>query len=183
MKKLQIVIGLMVAGVALSACGEKKKTTDIITQPVAVVPPQAPIAMQEYSDERDVSWIDREYHVSILRQPCDSLSLVKDETGQEFVDNVFSLAVSRADGSVFFRRTFVKRQLASYLDDDFRRTGIFEGLVFDRVDGDWLVFAASVGHPQTDEYIPLVLRLSRYGDLQIQRDTQMDTNAGDEDDR
>jgi hypothetical protein len=62
------------------------------------------------------------------------------------------------------------------LDDDFRKTGIFEGLVFDKVDGDWLVLAASVGHPQTDEYIPLIIRLSRMGNLVIKRDVQMDTN-------
>ena len=48
-------------------------------------------------------------------------------------------------------------------------------LVFDKPDGDWLVFAASVGHPQTDEYIPLVVKLSRMGVLQVELDTQMDT--------
>ena len=52
-------------------------------------------------------------------------------------------------------------------------------MVFDKVDGDWLVFAASVGHPQTDEYIPLVIRLSRMGELVIKRDVQMDTSNVD----
>jgi hypothetical protein len=53
-------------------------------------------------------------------------------------------------------------------------------LVFDKVDGDWLVFAASVAHPQSDEYIPLIIRLSRMGELTIKRDTQMDTAAEDQ---
>ena len=67
--------------------------------------------------------------------------------------------------------------MTQYLDNDFNKTGVFEGLVFDKTDGDWLVFAASVGHPQSDEYIPLIIRLSRMGVLTIARDTQMDTNA------
>ena len=52
--------------------------------------------------------------------------------------------------------------------------------MFDKADGDWLEFAASVCHPQTDEYIPLIVRLSRMGELTIQRDSQMDTNAIEE---
>ena len=101
--------------------------------------------------------------------------MVKDETGQEFVDNFFTLAVTRSDGSMFFSRKFTKAALTHYLDENYRKAGVFEGLVFDKVDGDNLVFAASVGLPQTDEYIPLVITLSRMGDLSIKRDTQMDT--------
>jgi hypothetical protein len=55
-----------------------------------------------------------------------------------------------------------------------------EGLVFDKAEGDWLEFAASVSHPQTDEYIPLIVRLSRMGEISIKRDSQMDTNAIEE---
>ena len=136
--------------------------------------------MQPYIDEKEVSWIGKTYYVSISRQPSDSLPTVKDEMGQKFVDNVFQLSVTRKDGSVFFKRTFTKKNLAQYLDDDFNTTGVFEGLVFDKTDNDWLVFAASVGHPQSDEYIPLVIRLSRMGELSIKRDTQMDTAAEDQ---
>ena len=107
--------------------------------------------------------------------------MVKDETGQEFVDNVFSLAVSRADGSIFFSRTFTKKDVVNYIDENYRKAGVFEGLVFDRVDGDYLILAASVGLPQTDEYIPLVIRLSRMGQISIQRDTQMDTSSPSQD--
>ena len=40
-----------------------------------------------------------------------------------------------------------------------------------------LVFAGSVSHPQTDEYIPLVVTVSNFGDVSIKRDNQMDTNS------
>jgi hypothetical protein len=96
------------------------------------------------------------------------------------VDNVFHLTVSRQDGSVFFTRTFTKKALTQYLDDDFNKTGVFEGVVFDKAEGDYLFFGASVGHPQSDEYIPLIFRLSRMGELTIKRDTQMDSTPEDQ---
>ena len=162
---------------SLAACGEKKKSTDIITQRVEKVTPQTPERMQEYNDSRDVAWIGKQYKVTVHRQPADSLPMVKDETGQKFVDNVISVSVHRADGSQFFGRTFKKTDFLQYLDDDYSKTGILEGLVFDKADGDWLEFAASVCHPNSDEYIPLVVRLSRMGQITIQRDTQMDTTG------
>ena len=162
---------------SLAACGEKKKSTDIITQRVETVTPQAPERMQEYNDSRNVAWIGKQYQVTVHRQPGDSLSMVKDETGQKFIDNVISVSVTRADGSVFFSRKFTKSDFLQYLDDDYSKTGILEGLVFDKAEGDFLEFAASVSHPHTDEYIPLVVKLSRMGEVTIQRDTQMDTTG------
>lgn len=178
----QILAAMLLAGVVLmmTACGSKKKSEDIIAPRIVKVEPKAPIRMQPYIDEKEVSWIGKTYYVSISRQPSDSLPMVKDENGQKFVDNVFQMTVSRTDGSVFFKRAFTKKSLTQYLDDDFNTTGVFEGLVFDKVDGDWLVFAASVAHPQSDEYIPLIIRLSRMGELTIKRDTQMDTAAEDQ---
>ena len=177
----QTVSMLLLAGmvIMLSACGGKKKSEDIIAPRIVKVQPKEPIRMQPYLDERKVEWIGKTYFVTVSRQPSDSLPLVKDETGQKYVDNVFRLTVSRQDGSVFFSRTFTKKAMAQYLDDDFNKTGVFEGIVFDRAEGDNLFFGASVGHPQSDEYIPLVFRLTRMGELTIKRDTQMDSTPED----
>jgi hypothetical protein len=173
------ILTLAILAMVLTACGEKKKSENIIAPRVEKVKPKAPIQMPEYSDEREVGWIGKTYVVAISRTPSDSLSMVKDEYGQEFIDNIFTLTVKRMDGSVFFHQKFTKQTLSAYLDDDYRKTAIFEGFVFDKADGDWLVFGASVGHPQTDEYIPLIIRLSRMGDLVIKRDVQMDTQNVD----
>ena len=169
-----IATGLLLS---LVACSEKKKSADIITQHVEKVVPQGPERMQEYNDSREVAWIGKQYKVTVHRQPADSLPMVKDETGQKFVDNIISVSVLRADGTKFFSRTFKKSDFLNYLDDDYSKTGILEGLVFDKAEGDWLEFAASVCHPHTDEYIPLVVKLSRMGQVTIQRDTQMDTTG------
>lgn len=177
MKRQLIVVSAICAAVMLAACGEKKQSEDIITQRVVKVQPKEPVRMQDYTDERDVAWIGKTYHVNVHRQPADSLPMVKDETGQKFVDNMFTMTVSRQDGSVFFRRTFTKSSFAEHVPESYRRAGILEGLVFDKADGDWLEFGASVGLPQTDEYIPLIVRLSRMGELVIKQDMQMDTNG------
>lgn len=173
-----IIVGCL--ALTIMACGGKKKSDDIITERVELPKPQEPVRLQSYSDSRDVSWIGRTYHLSINRQPSDSLPMVKDEIGQQFVDNYIVLTVSRQDGSKFYSHKFTKKDFDGYLDDDYRKTGILEGLVYDKTDGDWIEFAASVCHPQTDEYIPLIVRLSRMGELTIKRDTQMDTTPLDE---
>ena len=103
-----------------------------------------------------------------------------DETGQKYVDNHVSLRVIRADGSVFFSRSFTKSSFDAYLDGDYREGGILEGFVFDKVDGARLVFASSVCLPQTDEYIPLVVTVSSQGEIAIRRDSQLDTNGDDD---
>ena len=177
MKRVTIALSVVVAALVLGACGNKKKSEDIITQRVVKAAPQGPIRMPENTDQRDVNWIGKTYHITIHRLPADTLSLVKDDTGQQYVDNVFTLTVSRQDGSVFFTRKFVKTDFARLVGDDFRRTGILEGFVFDKANGDWLEFGASVGRPQTDEYMPLVVRLSRMGDVDMKVDTQLDTNS------
>ena len=177
MKKLLSLMVLTALGAALVACGGKKKSDDIIAPKVEKVKPSEPVKMQEYKDTNYVKWVEgRYYHLTVLRQPCDTLPMVKDETGQKFVDNLFQMTVTRTDGSVFFDRKFTKNSFNKYINEDYQNTGILEGIVFDKVDGDWLVFAASVAHPQTDEYIPLVIKLSRMGVLEISQDTQMDTD-------
>lgn len=177
MKIFSYALAAAVTLFAAAACGEKKKSDIIIAPTVEPARPQAPVRMQNYTQERSVEWLGRSYRLSIVRQPSDSLPTVTDETGQQFVDNTISVRITRADGSVFFSRSFTKRTFEPYLDDDYRRTGILEGLVFDEVDGDMLDFAASVSHPQTDEYIPFEVKVSRFGDVTIHRDTQMDTNG------
>jgi len=179
MKKIQLLAALLMAVIAIS-CGKKKESKDIIVPTVEVVKPKAPISMQPYNQQQEVKWLDKSYQVFIDRVADDSLRMVQDETGQKFVDNRITLRVIRADGSVFFKKVFTKSSFDAQLDDDYRQTGILEGLVFDKVDGNNLIFAGSVSHPQTDEYIPLVVTVSNFGNVTIKRDDQMDTNSTQE---
>ena len=165
-----------------ASCKEKQQSQDIIAPKQEVAKPSAPIRMQPYSDVRRVAWLGKEYKVEVNRTPNDSLPLVADETGQQFVDNSITLRVLRPDGSVAIRKTFTKTMFNAYIDAGYRKAGILEGLVFDEVDGQHLEFAASVSLPQTDEYIPLEVKIDNFGNVKIERDSEMDTNGDDGDD-
>ena len=167
-------MALAFVGLITTSCGKKKQHDDIIVQETEVPQPQAPIRMQDYKDVKDVQWLGKQYQVEVSRTACDSLAMVKDESGQQFVDNRIVLKVIRQDGSVFCTKTFTKSAFNACLDDDYRKTGILEGFVFDKAEGNHLFFAASVCHPQTDEYIPMVVTLSNFAEVGISKDQQME---------
>lgn len=178
MKQIRLVIVLLTALLVVS-CAKKKQSDDIIVPRTETPKPQGPIRMQPYDQTKDIVWLEKNYQVAIKREADDSLKMVEDEMGQKFVDNRITLRIIRSDGSVFFSRTFTKAAFDAQLDDDYRQTGILEGIVFDQVDGHNLVFAGSVSHPQTDEYIPLVITVSNFGDVSIKCDDQMDTSGNE----
>ena len=173
MKRLFQILPLA-AMLLLAGCSQKKKSEDIIAPKPEVVKPQAPIRMQEYKQTTDVVWLGRNYQVEVCRVADDSLKMVKDENGQKFVDNRITVKVMRADGSVFFNRSFTKAAFEAYINNDYRQTGILEGLVYDKAEGNNLFFAASVSHPQTDEYIPLIVTVSNFGEVGISRDQDLE---------
>jgi len=175
MRRIFQIMVLAVVAVSLTGCKKQKKSDVIITKKVEAPKPQAPIRMQDYTQTKDVQWLGKTYQIEVKRVADDSLRMVKDESGQKFVDNRISLRVLRSDGSVFFSSRFTKAAFESYLNDDYRQTGILEGFVFDKVEGNNLFFAASVCHPQTDEYIPLVVTLSNLGEIGIRLDNNLDT--------
>ena len=167
-------MALAFVGLITTSCGKKKQHDDIIVQETETPQPQAPIRMQDYKDVKDVQWLGKQYQIEVSRTACDSLAMVKDETGQQFVDNRIVLKVIRQDGSVFCTKTFTKSVFSACLNDDYRKTGILEGFVFDKAEGNQLFFAASVCHPQTDEYIPMVVTLSNFAEVGISKDQQME---------
>ncbi len=169
-----LILAFIAVPCLLASCGQKKQHDDIIVQHTEAPKPQAPIRMQDYKDVKDVQWLGKQYQVEVSRTADDSLRMVKDENGQKFVDNRIILKVIRTDGSVFCTKTFTKAAFDGCLDDDYRKTGILEGFVFDKAEGNQLFFAASVCHPQTDEYIPLIVTVSNFGEVGISRDQDLE---------
>ena len=176
MNRFQLTAVILTALIATS-CSKKKQSNDIIVSTVEEPKPQGPVRMQPYDQTSDVQWLRKEYQVVINRVSDDELPMVEDETGQKFIDNRITVRVLRSDGSVFFSRVFTKSDFTAQLDDDYRATGILEGIVFDKTDGNNIIFAGSVSHPQTDEYIPLVVSVTNFGEVSIRRDNQMDTSG------
>ena len=170
----QTTIALAAVALLLAGCGEKKKEDVIITEKIVQKAPAQPVRMQDYTQTKTVEWLRKEYRCGVERSADDSLAMVKDENGQKYYDNRIRLTIRRADNTVFFQRSFTKKSFDACLDDDYRTSGVLEGLVFDKAEGNSLRFAASVSHPQTDEYIPIVVMVSRMGELTFSRDNTIE---------
>ena len=172
---LGIVVMLLVC--MMMSCNEKKQSNVIIAPKPVKQAPKEPVKMSEFKHADDVPWLDKTYKVEVHRFVADSLPKVKDEQGNPYFDNLIRVRVLRADGSEFFNRVFSKKSFNDYLDENTRNSGALLGIVFDHAEGDNLFFGASVGSPDrlSDEYIPLILTISRMGDVGIKRDTQIDS--------
>lgn len=175
--KIQLLAVGILALTAIS-CKEAKKDTNIITHKKVVTAPKKTQKVGDYSQSRNVDWLGSEYTVAVDRKADTSLPLVDDGAGNKYYDNRISVKITRKDGTTFFSRTFTKSDFSQYVDEIYRG-GALLGIVLDKAEGDCLYFAASVGSPDTmsDEYVPLVMRIGRTGQISIYKDTQLDTGS------
>ncbi len=167
---------LLAAALALASCSQKKGTTDIIApRPVERSVPQAPQAMQESEYTQTVGWVTGNYSVRIRRQADRTLPVVEDQGGK-YYDNRISVTVTRADGSVFFDRSFTKKDFAPQVGDGYMERSALLGLVLEDVEDGCLRFAASVGDPDvlSDDYVAIQIRVSRFGDVDISKGKRLD---------
>ena len=182
-KNLTIVLAFGVL-MGVVACKEKKQSDVIITTkpvPEAKKPTQK---VGDYETTTPVDWVGSTYQVLVERKADESLPLADDGQGNKYYDNRITVKIVRKDGSEFFNRTFVKEDFSAYVDALYKKNSALLGIVLDRAEADHLVFAASVGSPDkmSDEYVPLVMKVSRFGDVKISKDTQLDTmSEGSED--
>ncbi len=171
-------IPLLAVGLTmLTACKKTKNTNpDIITTDYEMPQPQAPIKMAEEQSENVVKWGGKDYTVTIVRTPIDSLAMVVNEYGQEFIDNAIRVTITREDGSTFFNRTFTKSSFTSSLSDDYRRDGLLTHLRFYEADSNTLTFIACVNYPQAtdDEATILELAIDREGGFVARRNDSYD---------
>ena len=127
--------------------------------------------MSNYVQMREVPWLGATYQVEVKRMSDATLDVVALEDGSKYFDNKISVRILRKDGSEFFKRVFTKADFLSYIDSGTKKHGALLGIVYVKAEGDWLFFAASVGSPDvtSDEYIPMVLKISRMGAVSISR--------------
>ena len=180
MKKSAIT--LLVAALAtitIVSCKEKKTSEHIITTKPVEEAKKPTQEIGNYDMTTPVDWVGSTYQVVVERKADHSLPLADDGQGNKYFDNRISLKILRKDGSVFFNRVFTKNDFSRYVDALYQKNSALLGIVLDRAETDHLIFAASVGSPDkmSDEYVPLVMKISRFGDVSISKDTQMDTGS------
>ena len=179
MKRILSLILLGTVLLSISSCKDDKKSDNIITsKPEKEVIPTDTLAMTTIAPEaRTVTWGEGSYTISVKRYADESLPIAIDESGRKYFDNKIDLKISRADGSVFMDKTFQKTDFNRFLDDNTKENGALLGLPFVEVDGNNLVFSASVGSPNemSDEFVPMKVKISRMGDIHIELDNDLDT--------
>lgn len=176
MKLVQTLFFAAAVALAFSACGEKKQEKDIIAKKPVVKKQASTVRMQDSSFSDAVDWLGKQYSFSIVRTADTGLPVVVDDTGGKYYDNRITLSVKRTDGTVFFDRTFTKGDFSSQVSEAYLKKSALLGVVFDHVEGDNLVFAASVGSPDalSDDYVPLLVTVSRLGAVSVSKDTRLD---------
>lgn len=135
-----------------------------------VVHQQKPQVIGDAVRTSNISWVGSKYTVKVSIKCDTSLPLATDGS-TKYYDNRVNISILRADGSSFFNRTFTKSDFKPYVDDSYYDGGALIGIVFDKVAGESLKFAVSVGNPDktTDEFIPLELTVSHVGGVSIEK--------------
>jgi len=155
-----------------AACSSKPKTEaadDGLHMVVKTDTPRlAPERMPLSDVTHHIQYGGRAYEARVFRTADETLPVVKNEEGQEFIDNCIRLRVSTA-GRIVLNRSFTKDDFASLLDARFLQHCLLEGLVYDTVSTGGLIFAASVSYPQSDLYVPIRLVVSFDGKVRMQR--------------
>lgn len=115
----------------------------------------------------------KSYEAQVVRTADETLPTVKDEQGNEYVDNRISLRIT-SQGRTRVERTFTKQSFSAVVNEAFMQHAILEGLVYDTVTSQGMVFAASVSYPQSDLYIPIRLILTVDGKVSMQTENLLD---------
>lgn len=178
MNGFKVSVAIAVGILALASCAEKKKSNDIIAPKPVAQAPAPPVKMQNYNHSENVKWIGKTYKIAVSRAVDDSSPVFSDKTGSKYHENKITLNVVRQDGSEFFKREFTKQSFDQCVDQSYLAKSTILGIVFDHVDGDNLVFVASVGSPDqlSDDFIPVTLTLSRTGSLSMKKGQDIGTS-------
>ncbi|MGN1254132.1 MAG: DUF4738 domain-containing protein [Prevotella sp.] len=167
-KAILYCLPLLFLGVV--SCKDKPQSNIIIAHRPMVVHQQKPQVIGDAVRTSNISWVGSKYTVKVSIKCDTSLPLATDGS-TKYYDNRVNISILRADGSSFFNRTFTKSDFKPYVDDSYYDGGALIGIVFDKVAGESLKFAVSVGNPDktTDEFIPLELTVSHVGGVSIEK--------------
>lgn len=180
--KKSISILLVVAFVGLfTACKQQKKKDVIITHKQTAPVPKKNQKMSDYEQSRNVDWMGSVYQVVVKRKADSSLPMIQVDDHTKYYDNIITVRILRKDGTEFFNKSFLKTVFNAYLDSDTQKNGALLGVVFVKAENNHLYFAASVGSPDvtSDEYIPLIVKISNLGSVEIKKDSAMDTDGNE----
>lgn len=176
MRKIIYLLFIIIVTIPVISCSEKKEKQEdeAVAFQIDSVDNQGVQRMQTSKNEQTVKLKGKDYTIYIERAPNDSLPRVKSDGGDVYVDNQITLRVTRNKGEKVFSKIFTKQSFSSLINAGFLSKSILEGMVFDKVTPNGLVFATSVSFPQTDLYMPLSITISADGKMSMVKEELME---------
>ena len=168
-------------GLMLTACHEKKQPYNIIVKKEQAPKPTKTLAIGDYVQKYHVEWLGKDYTITVAAKADSTLDKVSDGT-RKYYDNRIALTIDRGDGTQFLHREFTKHDFSAHVDAGYLDNSALVGIVYDKIEGDNLTFAVSVGSPDksSDDYVPLLIKIGRTGSVSVSKDTRLDTSSADE---
>lgn len=159
---------------------KKEKQTDVIITKIAPKPQVSykPQQLSNFEYKKDIEWMGNTFTIIIHRYADKSLPMISNEDGRKFYDNKIDLKIIRKNGSTFFSRTFSKSDFKTYTSSKYAKHWILAGFMFDKVEGNYIKFGASIGDPDpnSDEFIPIDVAINNLGTVHITNVGQLDTD-------
>lgn len=148
MKNICSPLLLLLLALPLSGCHRPTASPEAPAADSAAFVPGQPIGDREVTLPYTVSLGGHTYHISLHRQPADSLPPVSDSYGQPYIDNIVDLSIRR-DSRPLLSRRFTKADFRHLLSPADATYGILCGMSFDaaRSTASELVFGAQVSEP------------------------------------
>ena len=131
----------------------------------------APQRMQVSDTKVTITYKGREYRSSVVRRPDESLPVVTNEQGERFIDNSIALRIT-CGGKQIVDKVFTKESFASLVDARFLKYAILEG--------QGIIYAASICYPQSDLYVPLRLTVSADGKISMAKEELLEEVYGED---
>ncbi len=166
-KAIIYCLPLLLAG--LASCKDKPQSNIIIAhKPVVVTSQHKPRAIGDVVRNSNINWVGGKYTVKVTVKCDTSLPLATDGV-TNYYDNRVNINIIRSDGSSFFNHTFTKSDFKSHVDSHFYEHGALIGIIFEKVEGENLKFAASIGNPDSsiDDFASLDITVSHLGGISI----------------
>ncbi len=159
----------------LGACGPSNKEEHATREAMMLdsIRKTGPQRMQISEAKSKVTFQGKVYESTVVRRPDESLPVVTNGQGESFLDNRITLSLTQG-GRTVVNKVFTKETFASLVNAKFMQYAILEGLVLDEATSQGIVYAASVGYPQTDLYVPLRITVSADGKVSLTKEELME---------
>lgn len=172
------VSGLIAGGLLFASCSagqkDKKDATDELRVVTKAESGQKAAVRMPLSDVTTRFQLQgKTCEARVFRTPDETLPIVENEQGDQFVDNRITVCVT-CEGKRVLDRMFTKSSFASLLNARFAQYAILEGIVYDTVRNGKVCFAASVSYPESDLYVPIRLEVSANGSVVIEKSDLLD---------